>query len=79
MTPQLKINLMIALLMSFAMSTFFAGFFTYLAFGPTPQWLASWARGFAIGWPLGFLIAVAIGKPVRTIALRLSGVPTKAA
>ena len=79
MTPQIKINLLIALLMSFAMSAFFSGFFTYLAFGPTPQWLASWARGFAIGWPLGFLIAVAIGKPVRTIALRLSGVPAKAA
>lgn len=76
MTTQTRINLMIALLMSFAMSAFFSGFFTYLAFGPTPQWLASWVRGFAIGWPLGFLIAVAIGRPVRSIALRLSGVPS---
>ena len=53
-----------------------AGLFTFLAFGLTPEWLLSWARGFAIGWPTGFVIAILIGRPVRMIALRLSGIPT---
>ncbi|MBO3761071.1 DUF2798 domain-containing protein [Ciceribacter sp. L1K22] len=74
MAPQIKVALLTSLMMSFAMSLFFSGFFTYRAFGFGADWLWAWGRGIAIGWPIGFLIATAIGGPVRMIALRLAGV-----
>jgi Protein of unknown function (DUF2798) len=62
-----------SLMMSFAMSLFFSGLFTYLALGGTPLWLSAWGRGIVLGWPLGFMLAMLIGRPVRSIALRLLG------
>ncbi len=74
MKTQTKINLLMSAMMSLAMSLFFSGLFTFLAFGASAEWLVSWARGFAISWPLGFAVASLIGWPIRMLALRLSGV-----
>ncbi len=78
MKHQTKIGLLTVLLMSLTMSLFFSGFFTFLVFGPSMEWLSSWARGLAIGWPLGFVIASLLGNPIRMFATRLAGPPPKA-
>lgn len=75
MSYQLKFGIAVALMMSFAMSLFFSGLFSYLALGGTPAFLPAWGRGFALGWPLGFCVAMLIGVPVRMIAEKLVGHP----
>lgn len=73
MSSAFKLAVLTALMMSFAMSLFFSGLFTFLAFGGTARFLWAWAQSFALGWPLGFGLAMLIGRPVRVLALRLSG------
>ncbi|WP_165826182.1 DUF2798 domain-containing protein [Rhizobium wuzhouense] len=75
MSSSFKFGVLTALIMSFAMSLFFSGLFTFLALGGAPDFLSAWAGSFAIGWPLGFVLAMLIGKPVRAIAQRLAGLP----
>jgi len=75
MNAQTKITLLIALMTSLSMSLFLSGFFTFLALGPTPAWLAAWGKGFAVGCPMGFVLACAIGKPIRGVALKVAGTP----
>jgi hypothetical protein len=77
MSSPFKLAVLTALMMSFVMSLFFAGLFTFVALGPTPEWLTAWAKGLGLGWPLGFALAMLIGQPVRALALRLSGGPGK--
>ena len=73
MSYAFKLAVLTALMMSFGMSLFFAGLFSFVALGPTQAWLAAWAKGFGLGWPLGFALAMLIGRPVRMLALRLAG------
>lgn len=75
MKYETKVGLFTSLLMSLVMSLFFSGFFTFLAFGPTLEWLTTWARGIVIGWPLGFVIASLLGRPIRGLAMRFAGMP----
>lgn len=75
MSYQLKFAIAVALMMSFAMSLFFSGLFSYFAVGDTPAFLSAWGRSVALGWPLGFCVAMLIGVPVRMIAEKLVGHP----
>lgn len=74
MRPETKMILLTALMMSCAMSLFFSGFFTWLNLGTGPVWLRAWGRGFAIGWPMGFCLALLIGGPIRALSMRLAGI-----
>ncbi|WP_158964853.1 DUF2798 domain-containing protein [Chachezhania sediminis] len=73
MTLETRRAVLSGLMMSCAMSLFFSGFFTFLALGPTQVWLMAWARGFCIGWPLGFALASCLARPFDSLAARLSG------
>lgn len=77
MPAPLKFAVLMALMMSFVMSLFFSGLFTFLALGGTPRFLPAWGGSFALGWPLGFVLAMLIGRPLRAIAQRLSGLPAR--
>lgn len=75
MKTETRIALFTGLLMSFVMSLFFSGFFTFLALGPGTAWLMAWAKGLIIGWPLGFLLAWLAGPGIRRLAYRLAQRP----
>ncbi len=72
MNPQSKKQIINGLLMSGAMSIALAGLFTWMNFGFTTAWLQAWLNGVLIGWPVAFILAAVIGKPLSKLADRLA-------
>lgn len=72
MPLQKKQNLIFAVMTSFLMAGFFSGFFTFLAFGFTAEWLSRWGKGFLMGWPLGMLISHFTSRYIRAFAVKMT-------
>lgn len=60
---QFFISGMMALLMT--------GFFGFLHFGRTTEWLHEWIHAFAIAWPVAFCLSLIVGKLGFAIAYRI--------
>ena len=72
MRPELKLQIITGVIMSFAMSLTLAGFFTWLNRGLSPDLPVAWFRSFAISWPIAFLLAMVVGPQARKLATRLT-------
>jgi hypothetical protein len=53
------------------MAFLMTGFFGFLHFGPTIEWLHEWSSAFAIAWPVAFCLSLIVGKLGFTIAYRI--------
>ena len=72
MTPEKRMQIITAALMSFSMALLFSGAFTWWRFGFSYEWLKAWLAGFAISWPASMILAMAIGGPIRHVAMKLA-------
>ncbi len=73
MPAHIKRQIIAGALMTTAMAFVLSGFFTLMAVGFTPQWPATWLRGFVLGWPVGFIVSSIVARPVQRLATRLAG------
>lgn len=60
---QFFISGMMALLMT--------GFFGFLHYGSTVEWLHEWTSALTIAWPVAFCLSLVVGKLGFTIAFRI--------
>ena len=54
------------------MACLMTGFFSFLNFGPTAQWLNEWPRAFIIAWPVAFCLSLLVGP----LSFRIAGMIT---
>lgn len=67
-----KTLLIAQLFISGMMAFMMTGFFGFLHFGLTSQWMHEWSSAFVIAWPVAFCLSLIVGK----IAFRLAGMIT---
>jgi hypothetical protein len=59
----------ISAMMAFLMT----GFFGFIHFGLTAEWLQEWASAFVIAWPVAFVLSLIVGRLGFMIATRITG------
>ena len=74
MDLQKRIGIINGILMSGFMAFLLSGFFTWFNLGVTLAWLYAWAKGFAIAWPLAFVLVALVGSTIRKLAVRIATV-----
>lgn len=60
----------ISCMMAFLMT----GFFAFVELGASIDWIRSWAKHFAIAWPVAFCLSIIVGKFGFDLAMRLTRV-----
>lgn len=55
------------------MAFMMTGFFGFIHFGLTSEWLREWASAFVIAWPVAFCLSLGVGKLGFLIATRITG------
>jgi hypothetical protein len=60
-------QLFISAMMAFLMT----GFFAFLHFGLSMQWMTEWTSAFVIAWPVAFILSLGVGKIGFALACRL--------
>ncbi|MBW9117034.1 DUF2798 domain-containing protein [Rhizobium cauense] len=60
----------ISCMMAFLMT----GFFAFVELGASIDWIRSWAKHFAIAWPVAFCLSIVVGKVGFDLAMRLTRV-----
>jgi hypothetical protein len=68
MQTQFRLIIIAQIFISGIMAFLMSGIFTHLEFGPTVQWLQIWAKGFAMAWPIAFVLSMAVGPAGFRIA-----------
>jgi uncharacterized membrane protein YdjX (TVP38/TMEM64 family) len=59
-------------MISFAMAVLMTGFFSFLALGPTMEWIHEWAKSFVIAWPVAFCLSMIVSRIAFGIAVGLT-------
>ncbi len=72
MTPSKKKQIITGILMTTVMALTLSGFFSLIYMGFTLEWVGVWARNFAMGWPVGFIVSLIAAGPVQRLAGRLA-------
>lgn len=67
-----KTILIAQVLISFMMAGLMSGIFSFLALGPTFEWLAAWASTFIKAWPIAFVLSLVVSKIAFGLAVRIT-------
>jgi hypothetical protein len=70
MSPDRKIVNLTTLMITVLMSVFFSGQLSFMSLCLTTAWLAAWARGFVIAWPMQTTVALLVGPLVQGVAAK---------
>lgn len=48
-------------LITMMMASSMSGIMSFIALGPTAEWLAEWPKAFLIAWPIAFCLTLVVG------------------